>query len=179
MIKKICAEAVESNLGTLDLKASTLSIWPLALLKNGTLSALPYDSNSECLKFYKSKTDIVLQSVCYFGTVNILNIQNLNNIVLQSVCFFGTCKILNIQNMSRKAVLKLFNILNIQNLNDIVLQPVCYFGTVNILNIQNLNDIVLQSFCYFGTCKIYTFRIWVIRQCWKCSIFQESQWSNG
>ena len=44
-----------SNLGTLDLKASTLSILPLALLKNGTLSALPYDSNFECLKFYKSQ----------------------------------------------------------------------------------------------------------------------------
>ena len=146
-----------SNLGTLDLKASTLSIWPLALLKNGTLSALPYDSNSECLKFTSPKlanwlqTDIVLQSFCYFGTVNILNIQNLNNIVLQSVCYFGTCKILNIQNLSHKAVLKVFDMLNIQNLNDIVLQPVCYFGTVNILNIQNLNDIVLQSVCYFGT----------------------------
>ena len=53
--KKICAEVMGSNLGTLDLKASTLSIWPLALLKNGTLSALPYDSNFECLKFYKSQ----------------------------------------------------------------------------------------------------------------------------
>ena len=54
--KKICAEVMGSNLGTLDPKASTLTIWPLALLKIGTLSALPYDSNSECLKFYKSQT---------------------------------------------------------------------------------------------------------------------------
>ena len=83
--------------GTLDLKASTLSIWPLALLINGTLSALPYDSYSECLKILPSpkianwlQNDIVLQSVCYFGTCNISNIQNLNDIVLQSVCYFGT-----------------------------------------------------------------------------------------
>ena len=134
-----------SNLGTLDLKASTLSIWPLALLKNGTLSALPYDWNSECLIFYKSQTSKLTANWYRFAV---------------SLLFWD-------------------KILNIQNLNNIVLQSVCYFGTVNILNIQNLNDIILQSVCYFGTCKIYTFRIWVIRQCWKCSIFQESQWSNG
>ena len=64
------------------------------------------------LQVPNQQTDCKLISFCSQFAIlglNILNIQNLNNIVLQSVCYFGTCKILNIQNLSHMAVLKVFH----------------------------------------------------------------------
>ena len=41
----------------------------MALLKNGTLSALPYDSNFECLKFYKSQNSKLTAKIYHFAVV--------------------------------------------------------------------------------------------------------------